>query len=85
MDEMYVTRHAHGIDGHLAEQPPSHDRRLVLLRESGEGRSGFVDGKDGETHLENLFRIRPAGVTSKKDIGDRKIAVAILSCSFLDA
>jgi hypothetical protein len=37
------------------------------------------------THLENLFNIRPAGVTSKKDIGDLKIAVAILSCSFRDA
>lgn len=37
------------------------------------------------THLENLFSIRPAGVMSKKDMGDRKIAVAILSCSFLDA
>lgn len=31
------------------------------------------------------MRIRPAGVISKKDMGDRKIAVAILSCSFLDA
>jgi hypothetical protein len=37
------------------------------------------------THLENLFRILPAGVTSKNDIGDLKMAVAILSCNFLDA
>jgi len=37
------------------------------------------------THLENLFRILPAGVTSKKDIGDLNMAVAILSCNFLDA
>lgn len=37
------------------------------------------------THLENLLRILPAGVTSKKDIGDLKMAVAILSCNFLDA
>ena len=36
-------------------------------------------------HLENLFRIRPAGVTSKKDIGDLKMAVAILSCNFREA
>jgi hypothetical protein len=41
--------------------------------------------RNQETHLENLFRIRPAGVTSKNDMGDLKIAVAILSCSFLDA
>ena len=37
------------------------------------------------THLENLFNILPAGVTSKNDIGDLKMAVAILSCSFLEA
>jgi hypothetical protein len=43
-----------------------------------------TDGKK-RTHLENLFRILPAGVTSKKDIGDLKMAVAILSCNFLDA
>jgi hypothetical protein len=36
-------------------------------------------------YLENLLRIRPAGVTSKNDIGDRKMAVAILSCNFRDA
>jgi hypothetical protein len=45
------------------------------------------DGTDDKkrTHLENLFKILPAGVTSKKDIGDLKMAVAILSCNFLDA
>jgi hypothetical protein len=37
------------------------------------------------THLVNLFRMRPAGVVSKKLIGDRKIANAILSCSLRDA
>lgn len=29
--------------------------------------------------------MRPAGVTSKKDMGDLKMAVAIRSCNFLDA
>jgi len=42
-------------------------------------------GRLEAAYLENLFKIRPAGVTSKKDIGDRKMAVAILSCSFRDA
>lgn len=37
------------------------------------------------TNLENLFRIRPLGVVSKKLIGDRKIANAILSCNFREA
>jgi len=37
------------------------------------------------TYLENRFRIRPLGVVSKNDIGLRKMAYAILSCSFRDA
>jgi hypothetical protein len=37
------------------------------------------------TYLENLFKILPAGVVSKNDIGDLKIATAILSCNFLEA
>jgi hypothetical protein len=37
------------------------------------------------TSLENRFRILPAGVVSKKDIGALKMAVAIRSCSFRDA
>ena len=37
------------------------------------------------THLENRFRMRPAGVTSKKDMGDLKMAVAIFSCNLRDA
>lgn len=37
------------------------------------------------TNLENLFRIRPLGVVSKKLIGDLKIANAILSWSFREA
>jgi hypothetical protein len=37
------------------------------------------------TYLENLFKIRPAGVVSKKLIGDRKIAYAMRSCSFREA
>lgn len=46
---------------------------------------GDLEGWSEETHLENLFKMRPAGVTSKKDMGDLKIAVAILSCSLRDA
>jgi hypothetical protein len=37
------------------------------------------------TYLEKRFRILPAGVVSKKLIGDRNIANAILSCNFLEA
>lgn len=37
------------------------------------------------TYLENRFRILPAGVVSKKDMGDLKIAVAMRSCSFREA
>lgn len=47
-------------------------------------KGGGTDDKK-TTHLENLFRILPAGVTSKKDIGDLKMAMAIRSCNFLDA
>jgi hypothetical protein len=42
-------------------------------------------GAAGKTNLENLLRILPAGVVSKKLIGDLKIANAIRSCSFRDA
>jgi hypothetical protein len=35
--------------------------------------------QQGNAYLENRFKIRPAGVTSKKDMGDLKMAVAILS------
>lgn len=37
------------------------------------------------THLENLFNMRPLGVVSKKFMGDRKIAWAILSCNLREA
>jgi hypothetical protein len=37
------------------------------------------------TYLENRFRMRPTGVVSKKDIGDRKMAYAIRSCNFREA
>jgi len=37
------------------------------------------------TYLEKRLRIRPLGVVSKNDMGLRKIAYAILSCSFRDA
>jgi hypothetical protein len=37
------------------------------------------------TYLEKRFRILPAGVVSKKLIGDRKIANAMRSCNFLEA
>ncbi len=32
-----------------------------------------------EAHLEKRFKILPAGVVSKKDMGDRKMLKAILS------
>lgn len=38
-----------------------------------------------ETNLEKRLRMRPAGVVSKKLIGDRKMAKAILSWSLRDA
>ena len=38
-----------------------------------------------KTYLENLFKMRPAGVVSKKLIGDLKIANAIRSCSLREA
>ncbi len=37
------------------------------------------------TNLENLFRIRPAGVVSKKLIGALKTACAMRSCSLREA
>ena len=36
-------------------------------------------------YLENRFKMRPAGVVSKKLIGDLKMANAILSCNFREA
>lgn len=39
----------------------------------------------GLPYLENRFNIRPAGVVSKKLIGDLNMAKAILSCNFRDA
>ena len=44
-----------------------------------------MKGIIAETYLENRLRIRPLGVVSKKLIGLRKIAYAILSCSFREA
>ena len=38
-----------------------------------------------KAYLEKRFNIRPLGVVSKKLIGDRKIAKAILSCNFREA
>ncbi len=42
---------------------------------------------DGEMlpYLENRLSIRPAGVVSKKLIGDLNMAKAILSCNFREA
>lgn len=37
------------------------------------------------TYLENRFNMRPLGVVSKKVIGDRKMANAILSCNLREA
>ena len=42
-------------------------------------------GNGQRTNLENRLRIRPAGVVSKKLIGARKMACAILSCNFREA
>lgn len=42
-------------------------------------------GALGYTYLEKRFKMRPAGVVSKKLIGDLKMANAILSCSFREA
>ena len=39
----------------------------------------------GLPYLENRLRIRPAGVVSKKLIGDLNMANAIRSCNFRDA
>ena len=65
-------------------QASSHNSGLVRPHDSREGkRLGRAGPSD--THLENLFRMRPAGVTSKNDMGDLKIAVAILSCNLRDA
>ena len=38
-----------------------------------------------ETYLEKRFRTRPMGFVSKNDMGDRKIAIAMRSCSFREA
>lgn len=42
---------------------------------------GFIQ----QTYLEKRFKIRPAGVVSKNDMGLLKMAKAMRSCSFLDA
>lgn len=49
------------------------------------GRCSTQHCPNGSTYLENLFRIRPLGVVSKKFIGERKMACAILSCSLREA
>lgn len=46
-------------------------------------RSSVRAGRAFDTYLENRLRMRPAGVVSKKLIGERKIANAIRSCNFL--
>lgn len=43
------------------------------------------DTTQRHTNLEKRLSILPAGVVSKKLIGDRKIANAIRSCNFLEA
>lgn len=44
--------------------------------------SADVDRAAAMTYLENRLSMRPAGVVSKKLIGERKMANAIRSCSF---
>lgn len=46
---------------------------------------GLAVSRGMTTHLEKRLRIRPAGVVSKNSMGLRKIANAILSCSFREA
>ena len=41
--------------------------------------------KSTHTSLEKRFKMRPAGVVSKKDMGLRKIAIAIFWCKILAA
>jgi hypothetical protein len=58
--------------------------RCAMLESEWKDGTFFFLGGD-TTYLENRFRMRPAGVVSKKLIGLLKIANAILSCNFLDA
>lgn len=52
--------------------------QVLVPRYQGLGTTGRIRGP-GKTDLEKRFRILPAGVVSKKLIGDLKIAKAILS------
>jgi hypothetical protein len=60
-----------------------HVERIEIMRPAEAGR--VVGGGGGVYYLENRFRMRPAGVVSKKLIGDLNMAKAILSCNFRDA
>jgi hypothetical protein len=53
-----------------------HVQRIEIMRAAAGGRLPY---------LENRLSMRPAGVVSKKLIGDLNIAKAILSCNFRDA
>ena len=57
--------------------------RLVVLGQEIFGKPTSV--RKISTYLEKRFKIRPAGVVSKKDIGLLKILNAILSCNFREA
>ena len=59
-----------------------HVERIEIMRAADAGRRGG-GGRGG--YLENRLRMRPAGVVSKKLIGDLNMAKAILSCNFRDA
>jgi hypothetical protein len=65
---------------------------ILLLQQRADGAAcrSAASGHDLKTrllaaYLENLFKILPAGVVSKKLIGDLNMAKAILSCSFREA
>ena len=48
------------------------------------GDGGFLNSKR-VTYLEKRLSMRPVGVTSKNDMGDLKMALAIFSWSFREA
>jgi hypothetical protein len=75
-----VTAKVSQID-HLHDDSGADPSFMVYKDRSVAGGGGVVISW-ARTYLENRLRMRPAGVVSKKLIGERKIAKAIRSCSF---
>lgn len=75
-----IGRGRRGPDGPLLEKGGIGDGADDTAR-----RRSLPIGEEYVTHLEKRLRIRPVGVVSKNDIGDRKMALAIFSCNFRDA